>query len=177
MLDQLTFLLEARPASRFRSRESAEVSTTAEVGLCSTLSDWRTKQAQDTLLGKTFRAVCHQEKGKTSRLFYLACVESMFPSQQKDGRIAELSSMPPDATGSPGECLTLSLPECPDSSLPSRSAGDVCGLSAILETGDVPQKYYLSEKACLGILRRASERGKKLPEALRVALERQAGLK
>ena len=46
-------------------------------------------------------------------------------------------------------------------------------LSQILQTG-VPEKYYLSQKACLGILRRASARGKKLPELLQKALERQA---
>ena len=46
-------------------------------------------------------------------------------------------------------------------------------LSQILMEG-VPEKYYLSPKACLGILRRASARGKELPEILRVALERQA---
>jgi hypothetical protein len=39
---------------------------------------------------------------------------------------------------------------------------------------DVPEKYYLSAKACQGILRRAKERGKELPEELRIALERQA---
>ena len=33
----------------------------------------------------------------------------------------------------------------------------------ILQAG-VPEKYYLSPKACLGILRRASARGKELPE-------------
>ena len=38
----------------------------------------------------------------------------------------------------------------------------------------VPEKYYLSPKACQGILRRASDRGKQLPEVLRKALERQA---
>ena len=43
-------------------------------------------------------------------------------------------------------------------------------LSQIL-MADVPQKYYLSQKACLGILRRASERGKKLPEVLDLALK------
>lgn len=46
-------------------------------------------------------------------------------------------------------------------------------LSQIL-MADVPQKYYLSQKACLGILRRASERGKKLPEVLEIALKKQA---
>ena len=40
--------------------------------------------------------------------------------------------------------------------------------------GESAGKYYLSPKACLGILRRASVRGKELPELLRKALERQA---
>ena len=47
-------------------------------------------------------------------------------------------------------------------------------LSQIL-LAEVPEKYYLSPKACLGILRRASVRGKELPEVLKKALERQAG--
>ncbi len=47
-------------------------------------------------------------------------------------------------------------------------------LSRILQPAtDVPEKYYLSARACLGILRRAKERGKELPEELRIALERQ----
>ena len=46
-------------------------------------------------------------------------------------------------------------------------------LSQILQT-TVLQKYYLSPKACLGILRRASVRGKELPPVLKAALERQA---
>lgn len=46
-------------------------------------------------------------------------------------------------------------------------------LSDILQpTAD--SKYYLSSKACNGILRRAKERGKELPEVLRLALENQA---
>ena len=46
-------------------------------------------------------------------------------------------------------------------------------LSQILQAG-VPERYYLSPRACQGILRRASVRGKELPEVLRKALERQA---
>lgn len=42
-------------------------------------------------------------------------------------------------------------------------------LSWILED-NVPQKYYLSARACQGILTRASRRGKPLPEVLRQAL-------
>lgn len=49
-------------------------------------------------------------------------------------------------------------------------------LSQILE--DSPQeKYYLSLKACAGILRRAQRRGRELPPQLREALEIQAGMK
>ena len=50
---------------------------------------------------------------------------------------------------------------------------NVSSLSQILQV-NVSQKYYLSRKACQGILRRASARGKELPEMLRLALERQA---
>jgi hypothetical protein len=53
------------------------------------------------------------------------------------------------------------------------SAGQESFLSQILEE-NVPETYFLSQKACLGILRRASKRGKELPEILKEALERQA---
>jgi hypothetical protein len=43
-------------------------------------------------------------------------------------------------------------------------------LSQILEV-DAPKKYYLSAKACEGILRRAERRGKVLPQMLKDALE------
>lgn len=43
-------------------------------------------------------------------------------------------------------------------------------LSEVLETGPVPERYFLSKAACAGILRRAERRGKKLPEHLAAAL-------
>jgi hypothetical protein len=58
----------------------------------------------------------------------------------------------------------------------SRSDDAVCSLSDILETGDVPQRYYLTAKACQGILRRAEKRGKDLPPQLAHALQAVAGL-
>lgn len=67
-----------------------------------------------------------------------------------------------------GEHLTLNIGECPKEE-------SVSTLSQILE--ETPhRKYYLSVKACLGILRRAEKRGKELPEILRQALIRQAQL-
>ena len=64
---------------------------------------------------------------------------------------------------SAGESLMLNT-----SAWPSDAA--VCSLSDILETGSVPQRFFLSAKACQGILRRAEKRGKELPEALSQAL-------
>lgn len=66
--------------------------------------------------------------------------------------------------GSPTECLTLNTLEWP-------SDAAVCSLSQTLETGDVPQRYFLSATACRGILRRAAKRGKSLPPSLAEALE------
>lgn len=43
-------------------------------------------------------------------------------------------------------------------------------LAQILEPNAAP-KYYLSPRACQGILRRAGERGRNLPEKLQQALE------
>ena len=65
-----------------------------------------------------------------------------------------------------GESLMLNTGECPNEEREST-------LSQILQA-NVPTKYYLSQKACLGILRRASARGKQLPQMLRIALEQQA---
>jgi hypothetical protein len=77
--------------------------------------------------------------------------------------------------GSPTECLTLNT--CEWTGLDGLSLKDdgVCSLSDILETGDVPQQYYLSAKACKGILRRAVNRGKDLPQLLALALKAVAG--
>lgn len=67
-----------------------------------------------------------------------------------------------------GERLTLNIGEFPSAAVES-------SLSQILQNPtDVPQKYFLSKKACQGILRRAAKRGKELPEVLRIALEGQA---
>jgi predicted nucleic acid-binding protein len=68
----------------------------------------------------------------------------------------------------PGECWTLSSSECPSDAVAS-------SLSDILETGAVPRRYFLSAKACAGILRRAAKRGKKLPDLLAAALASVAG--
>lgn len=64
-----------------------------------------------------------------------------------------------------GELLTLNTLESPKDVRES-------SLSEVLEmTGEHLRKYFLSAKAAEGILRRASKRGKQLPEKLQKALE------
>ena len=67
-----------------------------------------------------------------------------------------------------GDALTLNTGVSPREE-------SVSSLSQILQE-DPPPKYYLTRKACLGILRRAAERGKELPEKLKRALEIQSGI-
>ena len=56
----------------------------------------------------------------------------------------------------------------------SRSVAVESFLSQILDL-NAPEKYCLSRKACLGIIRRARKRGKVLPDMLREALTEVAG--
>src|SRR5690625_280185 len=50
----------------------------------------------------------------------------------------------------------------------------VCSLSQVLERGSIPQRYFLSPRACAGILRRSVNRKRQLPPLLLTALERVA---
>lgn len=84
--------------------------------------------------------------------------------QRESGRVPDASWA--TLTPSLGGCSMLNTGECPKEESEST-------LSQILEAAP-HQKYYLSEKACLGILRRAEKRGKELPEILKRALIKQA---
>ena len=71
-------------------------------------------------------------------------------------------------------CLDRAAQSRGESSMPNISAwpnaAAVCSLSQVLETGSIPERYFLSSTACAGILRRAEKRGKELPLALKMAL-------
>lgn len=67
-----------------------------------------------------------------------------------------------------GSLGTLNTSECPSDAVES-------SLSQIL-LDTVPSKYYSSQTACRGILRRSEGRGKELPKKLKAALMIQAGL-
>ena len=66
----------------------------------------------------------------------------------------------------PGASWTADISECP-------SDVAVCtpvSLSEVLVSVEPSEPYWLSPKACAGILRRAAKRGKRLPEPLERAL-------
>ena len=65
--------------------------------------------------------------------------------------------------GGPTESWTLSISDWPNDA-------SVCSLSQVLEAGNVPRRFYLTPRACAGILRRAEKRGKQLPPSLQAAL-------
>ena len=81
-----------------------------------------------------------------------------------DGRLEPSSGCWSNAgMGSPTEFWTHNFSEYP-------SDGVVSSLSDVLETGELPPQYFLSSRACRGILRRAEKRGKTLPLPLARAL-------
>ena len=69
-----------------------------------------------------------------------------------------------------GACSTHNTSESPNAVAACSSLPSLISLSSVLETEPIQQKYFLSEKACEGILRRADKRGKELPPMLRDAL-------
>ena len=143
---------EARPAKRSASRGSAKGSQTPEATLLSSTSAWLIVTGLGTWSGKT---------------------SPVSLARLEDGTLVPSSGgFQNSGTGGPTGSSTLSTSEWNRTLVPSHSDGGVCSLSdALEETGSVPQKYYLSQKACAGILRRAEKRGKRLPAQLREALE------
>lgn len=110
----------------------------------SSILRWLTATGPNGWFGRTSPASCRREEDGT-----------LVPS---------LGGWQNSGMGGPTECLTLSTLEWP-------SAAAVCSLSDVLETGEVPQRFYLSALACRGILRRAENRGKQLPPQLERTLQ------
>ncbi len=127
--------------------------------------------------GRTSPASFQARTDATLQAFWDSSRASKSPPPPKAGRTAAPSQASTAHTVSRGASLTLSLCEWNLTLAPSRSGDAVCSLSDILETGELPPRYFLSAKACRGILRRAEKRGKleTLPAALRLALEAVAG--
>ena len=154
-MSQLTFFAEAPHASHSASQDSERDWQTRVATSCSPSVPLLQSIGPAGWFGRTSPASCHQTA---------------------DGTLAPSSgSWQNSGMGSPTAFLTLSTSEWNHTLAPSLSDDGVCSLSDILEdSGSVPQRYFLSARACAGILRRAEKRGKELPTALRRALQQVA---
>ena len=128
------------------------------------------EQSQDSLSGRTCRAPLAAIIGATFKPCLRKSEKPRFQCLDlADGQTRGWCELLP-AT-SHGASWTLNIGEFPrDASASS--------LSQILQKReDVPQKYFLSPRACQGILRRAKDRGKELPPELKAALTHQASIR
>lgn len=139
---------EAHPVSRSASQASEVDLLTAAATSRLSLLDWLVRYGHAGSSGK----MCQVSYPSTE-------VETLEPSS---GRWLN------SGMASRGECLTLATSECHSDAVESF-------LWEILEAQPLPQRYFLSPKACAGILRRAEKRGKRLPARLAEALEAVAG--
>jgi len=153
--DQSTFWSEELPANHSASQDSGKDSPTLAADSCSPTLRSLNVYGLDGLSGKTSPASCQAEEDGT-----------LVPSSGRWGNWG---------MGGPTECWTLNGAEHNGIHAPSRSGGDVCSLSDVLEMGPLPPRFSLSTKACAGILRRAERRGKQLPPMLKQALEQVVG--
>jgi len=116
---------------------------------------------RDWWLSKTYPVYCRPIVGRISPLCWPDYPAFFLKFLRRAGEIADLDGV--YTTTLLGEFWTLNTSEFP-------SGADVSLLSQVLER-EAPQKYYLSPKACAGILRRAAKRKKKLPLLLERCLQ------
>lgn len=106
--------------------------------------------------GEDFRAVLEE-------LARIGQPDAAVPGPTRGGADGARPEQSPETDGLwLGDSWTVNISEWP-------SAESVSLLSSTLEA-NAPEKYYLSARACQGILTRASRRGKKLPDLLQTAL-------
>ena len=163
------FSLEEHPANHSRSLDSEKDLMIRVVTSPSHLLRLLHDIAPAGWSGRTSPAYSRVAEDETLQRFWACSREQWSKSHPADGRPQDSSPEFLTPTESRTECLTLSIAEFP-------SGGVASSLSDILETTDLPQRYFLSSRACAGILRRAARRGKELPAALLAALESVAGV-
>jgi len=170
------FSLEEPPANPSPSPASGPDWMTRVATSCSPLLQLLADIGPGGWYGRTSPVSFQAMEDETLRAFWECSQGEQSSPQAADSRIAESYRASKELTASHGECLTLSMCEWTATPGPSHSDAGVCLLSDILETGTLPQRYYLSPKACQGILRRAEKRGKELPAPLAHALKAAADL-
>lgn len=141
----LIFSSEGLPASHSATQAHEQAWRIRAATSLLNLSDWLADFGPAGWSGKTSRAFCRRREDGT-----------LEPSS---GRWLSAGM------GGPTGSLTLKASAFPSGAVAS-------SLSDVLEApGSVPPSYYLSPRACAGILARAERRGRSLPPRLREILE------
>ena len=141
---QLTFSLEEHPVKPSQSQDlGKDLKTQGETSRLSSL-EWLNTLSQSGLSGKMSPVFC--------------------PATEDGTLVPSSGRWQASAMGSLGGVWMLNTSE-------SHKDAEESFLSDILqEIQDVQPKYYLSQRACEGILRRATAKGRALPPALHQAL-------
>ena len=143
-MDQLTFSLEEPLANLSVSLDCVKGLKTQEAISCLPMLEFLTSLDPSGAYGKTCQ------------------VSSV---QTEDGILVPSSGRWSNSgMGSAIGCLMLNT-------LEYHKDAEESSLLDVLETGSVPQRFFLSPKACAGIIRRAKVRNKTLPPLLLQALE------
>ena len=132
-MEQLTLWSAERPARAFPGQDCGEA-------CWMNAADW-----PGTLSGLFLELVRAGSSGRTCPELFRLPEDGI--SGHSSGRWM------PAGIVSHGVSLTLSISACPSSAVGS-------SLSDIIETGDVPPRYFLSRKACSGLEKRDGKRGK-----------------
>ena len=166
----------ARPARRsawrakgkgWKMREETCRSRSAASQTQLTMFGEETENRRALFCGKTCQESCPTKATRSGAFLASFPARAVSFSQQGEGGGTLVVCLDPKEQ-SRGGCSTPNFSEWPNDAA-------VCSLWQVLETGSVPKKYFLSVKACAGILRRAERRGKALPTMLLRALEQVAG--
>lgn len=118
--------------------------------------DWLEKD-QDYSLSSCVSLLHSIPVGLSSRMSLDFCRRSKDKTWERSSE-----SWPTAGIGGPTGCLTLNSSESPSNAV-------VSTLSEIVEPEPVQPEFYLSQKACQGILNRAQRNAINLPERLRAA--------
>ena len=148
---QLTFSLEEHPVKHSALQDCVkDLKTQGEISPSSSLQ-WLNTLSPNGLSGKMSPVFC--------------------PAQEDGILVPSSGRWQASAMGSLGGVWMLNTSES------HKDEEESFLLDILQEIQDVPEKYYLSQRACQGIIKRAERRGKALPMHLSQALYLQSGLK
>ena len=150
---QLTFLSVAPRAKTFQSQVSEQDWLENVAVSSSSLLILFANTAPAGLFGKMCPECLQVATDKTLQTFWDCSLDAELKSRKTDG---EMRGMLPDTktrTALHGVSLTLNIPEWTGSPEQCHNGVGVSSLSDILEQINIPHRYYLTSKACAGILR------------------------